>query len=286
MFRAKQAVYDFSKRFLDAGARNRAKLRLVAAREHVLPSVRPLPSFLIIGAMRAGTSSLYKYLDTHPATAAALRKEIRYFTCEYERGEDWYRAHFPVTRRRLAYEATPHYLCDLRAPDRVREAIPDVKLLVMLRDPIARARSEHGLRTNLDKEKRSFGAALEDEIANWNPVQHDLRRDEYLARSMYGQQLGHWMTRFPAESFGVFFAEDLYRDAAGCLASIATFLGIDPNGFGDVSRNYSRWADESKGPREPEVLPVRTNEVVGEDRARLQQHLRTLGVKDVPAWLH
>ena len=83
-------------------------------------SLRATPDFLIVGAQRAGTTSLYRYLAEHPAVAPPIRKEIQYFSLHHGRGDQWYRSHFPVAGRdRRTFEATPYYLLHPAAPARL-----------------------------------------------------------------------------------------------------------------------------------------------------------------------
>ncbi len=100
------------------------------------------PDFLIIGAQKAGTTSLYNQLTRHPDVARCLGQEVHYFDRHMHRSPAWYFAHF---RPRLfasdgvvTGESTPYYLFHPRAAERVAELLPDVKLIVLLRDPVAR----------------------------------------------------------------------------------------------------------------------------------------------------
>ena len=111
---------------------------------------RMLPAFLIIGVQKGGTTSLYNYLIQHPHIAPALEKELRFFDYKFHKGLAWYQAHFPLIayarfvqqvyqRALITGEASPNYLFDPRAPQRVAHTLPDVKLIVLLRNPVARA---------------------------------------------------------------------------------------------------------------------------------------------------
>ncbi|HEX9782521.1 MAG TPA: hypothetical protein VGA56_07280, partial [Opitutaceae bacterium] len=104
-----------------------------------------MPDFIILGAQKAGTTSLYAYLLEHPQVLPARKKEVHYFDLRYERGERWYRSHFPSQRamqargrslgnRVITGEATPYYLFYPRAPERVASVVPNAKFIVLLRD--------------------------------------------------------------------------------------------------------------------------------------------------------
>ena len=110
--------------------------------------LRALPDFVIIGAQKAGTTSLWRYLVEHPQIVGPTEKEIHFFDARFDRGARWYRARFPLRaslRRgaRLTFEASPYYLAHPFVPARVRAMLPDAKLVVLLRDPVERAWSHY-----------------------------------------------------------------------------------------------------------------------------------------------
>lgn len=122
---------------------------------------RELPAFLIIGTQKGGTTSLHDLLDHHPDVAMSVPKEVHYFDLNYRRGERWYRAAFAFPRAgRVCGEATPFYLLHPHVPPRVARDLPDVKLVAMLREPVARTYSswQHSCRKGL--EDLSFAEAL------------------------------------------------------------------------------------------------------------------------------
>src|SRR5262245_41791694 len=108
---------------------------------------RDPPDFLIVGAQRCGTTSMYRYLEHHRAVApAVVRKGVHYFDENYARGEAWYVSHFPsraykalrarrAGERILTGEGSPYYLFHPAVPGRVAESLPNVRIIVMLRDP-------------------------------------------------------------------------------------------------------------------------------------------------------
>ena len=110
---------------------------------------RVLPNFLIVGGQRCGTTTLFKTLLQHPGVLGpSLRKGVHYFDLAYEQPLSWYRSHFPSTRRVLGMankngyaaavgESSPYYLWHPCAMDRINRDLPDVRLLVLLRDPVS-----------------------------------------------------------------------------------------------------------------------------------------------------
>ena len=126
------------------------------------------PDFLIVGAQRGGTTSLYHYLSAHPQISASVIKEIHYFDLYYGCGENWYKAHFAPpwwlnVRGALTGEATPYYLYTPAAAARVAALIPDVRLVVLLREPVRRAYSQYHMAVQQGTETYSFSEAVERE---------------------------------------------------------------------------------------------------------------------------
>jgi hypothetical protein len=118
------------------------------------------PAFIIIGAQRAGTTSLYSYLCAHPAILPARRKELHFSNRGFAQGMQWYRAQFPAWidhrerwgKRTLTGESTPAYLFHPLAAGRIQQSLPDVTLIALLRNPVDRAFShyQHGLRAGYE----------------------------------------------------------------------------------------------------------------------------------------
>ena len=148
---------------------------LVAADQlgHRTASRRVLPTMLIIGAQRCGTTTLFKTLSQHPNFAGpTLRKGVHYFDLHHEEPLDWYRAHFPtksavdaVQQRTGAGvtvgESSPYYLWHPLAADRIASALPGVRVVALLRDPVERAYSAHAHELARGFETEPFERALE-----------------------------------------------------------------------------------------------------------------------------
>lgn len=204
--------------------------------------LRPLPDFLIIGAQKAGTSSLYKYLLQHPAILPAYQKEIHYFTIPdlYFKGEKWYRGHFPtglVKGQRLTGEASPSYLFFPLVPERVYQMMPQVKIIVLLRDPVARAFSNyhHQVRRGLEtlpfeeaiaQEPTRLGNDLQKTIDDPRFHSLELAHHSYLLRGDYVTQLKRWRKFFPVEQMLVLKSEDFYDAPQQIVTQAASFLNL------------------------------------------------------------
>lgn len=199
---------------------------------------RPLPDFLIAGAAKAGTTSLHAYLSEHPAVSSPIRKEIHYFDLNMRRGEGWYRSHFPADTSAVTGESTPYYLFHPLVPERVAATLPEVKVIVLLRDPIDRAFSQHNHEVASGHESLSFERALECEAERLAGEEARLRADpghrsfahqhfSYQARGRYAVQLERWFEHFDRDRFLIIRAEDLFADPAAELAVAQRFLGLD-----------------------------------------------------------
>jgi hypothetical protein len=204
---------------------------------------QPLPDYLIIGASRSGTTFLHHALRQHPSIRAA-RTEPHYFDWNYERGTQWYSWHFQNAAVRRAAprrhggfvfgEKSPNYLFDPRVPERVRHLLPGVKLIVLLRDPVARAVSNfHHERRRRVEPSESFAEVIETELR-----QREAKRDgswdgkerpiEYLARGLYAEQLERWFARFDFRQFHVIQSERLFATPREVVAEAHEFLGLEP----------------------------------------------------------
>lgn len=231
------------------GALHEARVNLRRA----TASRRPLPSFLIVGAAKAGTTSLHEYLCEHPQVSTPLRKEIHYFDFSYERGEPWYRAHFdrPRDAGEISGESTPYYLFHPLVPERVARDLPEAKLIVLLRDPIDRAFSQHNHEVSSGYEDLPFGEAVEREAKRLQGEDERMRREpgyrsfshqhhSYLARSRYAEQLERWYGHFDRDRLLVLGAEELFADPAATLARTQEFLGLEVDLPADLSPRNSR----------------------------------------------
>jgi hypothetical protein len=211
-------------------------------------AARVLPDFVIIGAQKCGTSSLYRYLAAHPSVAPAARKEVHYFDWGYQRGLNWYRAHFPTAVYRTAFqtitgrplyvgEASPYYLFHPYVPARMKKLLPAAKLIVLLRDPVERALSSYQHQVRRKRESLPFLEAMAAEPERLAPEIERMARDEtynstvhrhlsYLARGEYADQLASWLDVYPRQQLLVIRSEDFFDDTAGIFAQVLAFLDL------------------------------------------------------------
>lgn len=228
-------------------------------------SIRLLPDFIIIGTQRGGTTSLYNYLAEHHNFGAASIKEVHFFdTLRFQRGPGWYRAHFPLLLQKYYFqsvqkqdfitgEASPYYLFHPHAPKRIAKVLPQVKLIVMLRNPVDRAYSHYYHEIEVGDEKLiSFEEAiaceeerlkgeLEKMMMNENYESYNHRHFSYLARGIYVDQLQAWMKFFPAEQILIIKSEDFYAYPAAVLKQILAFLNLTVLDSKEPKKEYKQY---------------------------------------------
>ncbi|MEG4027523.1 MULTISPECIES: tetratricopeptide repeat protein [unclassified Microcoleus] len=190
------------------------------------------PNFIIIGSQRCGTTSLYTYLAQHPQILTPIKKEMDFFSWHFDRGIDWYLAHFPPMppgEEFVTGEASPSYFDYREAPERLYSAFPEAKLIVLLRNPVDRAISQFYRLTDLNWEARSLDRVISDEIERLNQNPEYIIGEEpgnYLARGRYIEFIKNWLAFFPQEQLLIVKSEDFYAGAATIVQQVLEFLEL------------------------------------------------------------
>jgi hypothetical protein len=218
--------------------------------------VRPDVGFLIIGAPKAGTTSLFEYMRLHPQLHMPPEKEIYFFNIDrnYRRGLDWYldTVSRDASPGAICGEATAEYLSGVPyvetpedqqprvgttsvealeevIPRRILHALPDVRLICVLRDPVERACSHHRMMALGGSEPRSFAAAVEELIEPAALERARLARTRlngYIVNGEYARLLGGFLRVFPRSQLKAIFTDDLQQRPAETLADLFAFLGV------------------------------------------------------------
>jgi hypothetical protein len=206
-----------------------------------LPLVTPKLDFVVIGAQKAGTTSLWRYLEDHPELLMPPDKEASFFSEPDSPGgfRAYMRALFKdAPRGRLLGTVTPAYMMGTPSvpvptiAERIRAAAPDARLVAILRDPVERAYSEYRMWVGYGKEGRPFEEVVEQLL---DPAQLErVRRgpgdhDGYVARGEYGWMLRAYARCFPPEQIHVELTEDLERDPGGLVERVCRFVGVEPH---------------------------------------------------------
>jgi len=204
-----------------------------------------LPNYLILGVQRGGTTSLYMTLTEHPSIKPAIQKEVSFFDWFYWLGLKWYKNYFPSCKRKsITGEATPQYLFVPFVPRRIFETLPDVKMIVLLRNPVDRAYSNWGIQYATDRpvEFLSFEEAIKAEEKRLKEILyspnklpedisfslfHKFLLSSYKRRGMYAEQLKRYYELFPKDQILIVKSEDWFNKPKQVFERIITFLELD-----------------------------------------------------------
>jgi len=211
--------------------------------------LRVLPDFIILGAQKAGTTTVYDNLVKHPAVHPCDIKEVHFFDKNWHRGPNWYRAHFPLKATRgkaieqseqwVTGEGSPYYLFHPLVAERIKNLCPQARLVVVLRNPVDRAYSHYQHEKRKGREDLSFEDALAAEVQRIGNDAEQLKSDQYFqsfahqhfsykSRGRYAEQLERWFKVFPREQFLILESGDLNRNFAETFERVYKFLGISP----------------------------------------------------------
>ena len=206
------------------------------------------PNFIIIGAQKSGTSSLFSYLAQHPQLLPSSNKEVHYFDSglnpeedNFQKGESWYRKHFPLkkemSRTQKTFEASPLYIFNPLVPKRIHRLIPNVKIIAVLRNPTERAISQYFHEWRLNMEPLPLMQAVQaeeqrvaDAIATKNYKSSSYIHFTYKSRGLYHTQLERYFNYFSRKQILVLNSDDLFNKTEETLERVFDFIGVD-SGF-------------------------------------------------------
>ena len=265
MTRGYDALRDRTPRAL-----RRPAARAVETARGLTGGLRAVPDFIIAGTQRGGTNSLYEYLVSHPLVDRAIPgQEVHFFDLNLDRGMRWYRGHFPLASaarrgddpRRLTGESSPYYMFHPRAPRRIARALPNVRIIVVLRDPIDRAYSHYHHERSRGAEDLSFEDAIASEEARLAGEEEALETDpryrsfehqhhSYVARGMYAPQVRRLYETFGPDRVSVLISEEIFRDPLPVVHDLLAFLGLPARGAGAFEqRNAGRYSEMPRSTR-------------------------------------
>jgi hypothetical protein len=224
---------------------------------------RLLPGFLIVGAQRCGTTSMYRTLSQHPAVVkAVLHKGVHYFDMNYGHSLGWYRAHFPlapVAARAartagtppVTFESSPYYMFHPLAAGRIAADLPGVKLLVLVRDPVERAHSAYaheqarGFETEsferaLDLEEQRLAGEAERMAEEPGYLSHSHQHHAYRARGQYVEQLERLAGLVGRDRVHVVDSGDFFTRPEAAYDGVLDFLGLRRAGYPAFERHNAR----------------------------------------------
>jgi hypothetical protein len=224
---------------------------------------RMLPGFLIVGAQRGGTTSMYRTLDQHPAILkAVLHKGVHYFDTGYDHSLAWYQGHFPLRARAalarratgdvpLTFESSPYYMFHPLAAERISRDLPGVKLLVLVRDPVERAYSAHAHELARGYETEPFERALELEdqrlageaeriVSQPGYLSHSHQHQAYLTRGLYADQLERLARCVGRDRMHVVDSGRFFTEPEPVYDGVLEFLGLRRHGYPVFERHNAR----------------------------------------------
>jgi hypothetical protein len=228
--------------------------------------LRLSPSFLIVGAQRCGTTSMYRALMAHPQVLSPVfRKGIAYFDVSYERGMAWYLGHFPlaVTARRrhphrVTFESSGYYAYHPHAPARIGRDLPGIKLVLMVRDPVERAYSAHKHEYARGFETLPFEQALEQEDSRIEPelermlqdptyVSIPHRHQSYRRRGHYIDQIEQLEAAVGRGNLHIVQSEEFFEHPDVAYGRLLEFLDLEPF----VPSSFDRYNARPRAPMNP-----------------------------------
>ncbi len=248
------------------------------AAESITPTsaVGRMPDFLVIGAAKAGTTTLWQYLDAQPGVFMARPKEPEYFAGHYDRGERWYRSLFAdAAADQVCGEASTNYSCGTpRADldtivDRIGRDLPGARLIYLVRHPVDRAYSFYCEQIKCDQiagRREGYGLTFE----------QYLREDERcVLGGCYMRIIERYLAHFPRESLLVLTLEELQNRPAETLAKVCRHIGVVRAVLPDeplVANEARRWRHTVA--RREALAPLRRLPIIGALGARLPRPVR------------
>ena len=233
---------------------------------NITRNYRLLPDFLIIGYHKCGTTSLYNYLIQHPNIAQAGRKEIQYFSMSYWRGINWYKSYFPTifTKKKvekktntkfITGEASAQYIYHPYSLERIKKTLPDVKLILLLRNPIDRAFSHYKHLKDIDAEKiETFEEVIELDSKRHEVMFDNFRKNKikeynhkfflppYISMGKYVIQIEKLFKIFPKENIIILESKELRDFPEKTTNRVFDFLNLSVmNNINFEEKNIGRY---------------------------------------------
>lgn len=236
----------------------------------VTAPLRTLPDFLVIGAKRCGTTSLYHYLGLHPSIKRSTHDHLGFFDDNFHLGLQFYRSFFPTVVEKRAclkktgmfatYDVTSSYIQDPKTAKRIHDIFPQIKLIAILRNPADRAYSEYNLQLRSDPSMKDFEFYVKNEMVE---IENDEKsglvidaklfaagKKNYLRKGFYFEQFTPWFGLFPKDNIHIISTEQLGRNPDETMKDIFKFLGFPDHQINTEKRhekgNYKIMNDDTR----------------------------------------
>ncbi len=236
------------------------------------------PNFLIIGTGKSGTTSLYSYITQHPQVLPAIKKEIYFWSRHFDKGIDWYLAHFPLIPEGTNFvtgEATPTYINSRHTPARLFNFFPKIKLIIILRNPVYRAVSHYYHEVRIKMENKSLSEAIYSQLERLKKMSESKLKEAYwnhisfyISYGVYIEFIQKWMAIFPREQFLILKSEDFYQEPANTMEQVFKFLDLPKYQL----KNYQKFNSGSYPPI-PESIYSTLNDYLQPYNQRLEEYL-------------
>ena len=210
---------------------------------HSTPFLRPMPDFLITGVAKCGTESMWAALIQHPQIAQPHIHSIHYFDEVYYKNLNWYRSHFPIKRKFsdkcITGEKSTFYITHPYCAERIHKTLPDIKMIVLLRNPVDRAISQYGHFKARGYEELPVEEAMKQEEERIKPILAEMNEDSvykaasplkvysYKTRGHYAEHLEKYFEYFKREQMLIIKSENFFSNPDDELKKIFEFLNID-----------------------------------------------------------
>jgi hypothetical protein len=268
----------------------------------------PLPDFVVVGAQKAGTTSLYRMLRKHPQIHMPRTKELHFFDVHWDKGVEWYSEQFTPGRWEWRRgEATPYYLYRPMVRERMLQVLPKARLVVILRNPVDRAYSHywHDLRRfELERHAREVFPTFETAVAFERPYllghligregpelwkEAEGRRGTYIRRGEYADQLVPFFDSYGRDQVHVMLLDDLIGDREGSLRHLFGFLRVlkrPARTIEDTHANRYRRRDDTGRMQATQYVAMdpATREVLVEHFRPYNEQLGALIGRDLSHW--
>jgi hypothetical protein len=266
-----------------------AKQKAIFESRRIVGAPRAMPDFIVIGAQKSGTSSIFIYLRQHPRIIAPVFKELYYFDRHYDRGLAWYGCNFPAKSTvarlndqrgapHLTFEATATYIFDKDVPARIARDIETRKFIALLRNPADRAISAYWHARRLGRETRSLADALKADLdryeaetlfeaGNGPKPPKAPPGPTYLRRGIYHEAITNWRRHFAAEEMLIIQSEVMFAHPGAVMARVFEFLDLPPvndidvepqnvGAYDDTDRDTRRWLSEFYAPHTEKLSQI------------------------------
>lgn len=195
------------------------------------------PKFLVIGAQKSGTTALYNYICSHSKVYSASQKEIFYFDTKFDFGEEWYLSHFPDTPiGGLTGEASATYFNNFDVPKRIINYYPEIKLCIIIRDPISRSISDYYMKVRDGVEKRSIEKAINSELSILESIDINSKKEliqvksklesNYVFNSLINPFLLEYKSLFAEKNYLIILNDELKNKPSFTMKKIFKFLNL------------------------------------------------------------